>query len=145
MNKKYIIFSYIFIISVGLLNSQDLNLKYYSDPRNGFSGVATAFFIDNVRDIISEHTDSEWGVMMNNYLDDNYGSRGRTVDRLTRNNQWLSRQALNEWDLEYGDVFVIYCGESRFAQTALVLITIIGEGEEIYRWWGRIISMADFE
>jgi len=143
MNKKRLLLIIIFLFFNGLLSAQTFNLRHYSDFRNGFRGVATAMYIDNIRDVDLEYADLD--EMMQEFFDEIFEDRGRRVDRITRNNQWLARQALNEWDLEDGDIFLIVCAENRFSETVLVLIALIEEGGENFRWWARTLSMSDLE
>ena len=139
MKKRFIFF--VFLLSLtGLMNAQNLNLRSYSDIREGFRGVAIAVFVENIEDVINEISYSEMDEFMLEYLDEMFPEQGRNVDRLTRNNQWLARQALNEWDLEKNDIFIVICAENRYADSAIVMMVLINEDGESYRWWARVLT-----
>ena len=136
MRKIFFCF-FVFSIS-GYVYAQDFNLRHYSDHRNGFRGVASAIFINNFGEIDLSELDER----MLKFWDE-IGIPGRSVDRITRNNYWLARQALNEWDIKDGDLFLIICAESRVSEEALLMIALIENRGENFRWWGRIVSMRD--
>ena len=140
MYKKYLFIALLIMFQHNFLNAQNFNLRNYSDHRQGFRGVATAIFVDNIADIICEIPDYELEEMMLEYLEEIFGSRGRLIDRITRNNQWLARQALNEWDLENYDIFFVITAEHRFADSALIMIVLIEDNGASFRWWGRVVS-----
>lgn len=145
MSKKHLLVTVFFIFLIGYINAQTFDLRHYSDFRSGFRGVAAAIYIDNIRYTDIEISDIELDEIMEEFFEEMFESQGRSVYRITRNNQWLARQALNEWDLEYGDIFLIVVAEHRFSETALVMIALVESNGEDFRWWARIMSDMDFE
>jgi len=145
MNKKYLIFPIIFLFVYGALSAQTFDFRHYSDVRNGFRGVATAIFIDNISDVDLEDENFDLDERMWEFFDEMFESRGRNVDRITRNNHWLAQQALNEWNLEERDIFLVLCAENMRAETILVMLVLIDANGEDFAWWGRVMSTRDFD
>jgi hypothetical protein len=130
MKKKYIIILFIllFISLSGNIYAQNSNLKYYSSFSEGFRGYAVAMHItEDQIEIIDEIL-----------------TKGRAVERLTRNNLWLVRQALNEWDIEEGDLFIVFCANNLWDNDGIMVIVNI-ENDGTFTWIARLISEGDFD
>jgi len=141
---KIKIFFIIIIFSInGFASAQNFDLKYYSDYTNGFRGVAMAVYIDNIGVNNLELETSELNNLMTEFFEDFFPSTGRTIDKLSRNNYWLCQQALNEWDIEEGEVYMIICADNMFSEDILIIIAIIENSVGSFKWWGKTISTRD--
>ncbi len=100
------------------------------DFTSDYSGVALSLYLNN-----SELED----------IDNNIYSMGRDLDKLTKNNFWLCWKALNEWDIEDGETYLIVCAASMYSQDYIMIIATIEDGGQSFCWWGKSISNKDLE
>ena len=61
------------------------------------------------------------------------------VPKLTKNNKWLMEQALNEWELSPGEVYLVTCAKTRYATSGLVILVGITSPEE-YEWRAYLVE-----
>jgi hypothetical protein len=117
------------------LSAQNLNLKYYSsssdgDYENDYTGVAVALFLND-----SELKNIEASIR----------SKGRDLDKLTRNNTWLCWKALNEWEFVDGEKYAIICAANMYSQDCVMIIATIKENGKSFGWWGKSLSKDDID
>lgn len=75
-------------------------------------------------------------------ISDEIGNKLTAVSKLTKNNNWLFRQAMNEWDYEKGEVYFIVCYESKQSSNGLLFFTIV-RAEDDFSWIAYIINEYD--
>jgi hypothetical protein len=135
-----------FIFSINeFANAQNFDLKYYSDYTNGFRGVAVAVYLDNIGADNLGLERSELNDIIAEFFEEIFPSTGRTIDKLSRNNYWLCQQALNEWNTEAGEIYMIICADNMYSDDCIVIIAMIENGRGAFSWWGKTVSTKDLE
>jgi len=135
MTKRTIFFILIISFSISIANAQTLDLKFYSsiqdnDYENYFSGYAGAMFLGD-----SSTIDDEKIAEFKSYFPDNI----QIVQKLNKNNKWLYKQAIGEWDYEIGEFYIVLCTDSPFSTNGIfLLVEIIGYDQ--FEWWAFILS-----
>ncbi|QQO07654.1 hypothetical protein [Breznakiella homolactica] len=142
MSKNVLFLCIFFLATNGFLAAQNSEIKQYSDPINGYSGVAAAEYIDNYSDELSEYTDKEFDDLMQEYFEEMLGSDGKAIDKISKNNYWLCQQALNEWDLEDGELYLVVCADNMYSTDPFVFLIIIEDSGESFKWWGRAAAIT---
>jgi hypothetical protein len=138
MKIKFLI-TIFFVLVNGFLYTQNIDLKRYSsimdgDYENDYRGYAVAIYIE--KDVNDEELD---------FIKDTLSSVGRDISKLSNNNLWLCWKALGEWDIEDGEVYLIFCADSPYPDNGILIIAIIEDNGESFRWWGKFVSEKDFK
>ncbi len=110
--------------------AQDAEMKHYYDPIQGYEGWAMSEYIDDVKkeDVIGLEN------IFLEYLDKEVSAVLTSIPKLTKKNTWLFKQALNEWDYEPGEVYLVLCAESQYSKNGIAIFTIIkGKNDCIWR------------
>jgi hypothetical protein len=131
MKIRLIVLSFLILSINGILYSQDLNPKYYSDYDEGFSGYSIAKYLGEI-------DDSQIKELINSL-------NGTPVNKLTRNNFWLCWKALEEWDYEDGETYFVICLNSLTSDNGIIIIATITDGGESFEWYAQYITGSDFE
>ena len=118
--------------------AQNSDLKYYSDYSQGFEGWACSFFIGNFKEIAEELTADEAMELLTGKLVRSL----KSVSKLTKNNSWLMKMALNEWECEEGELYSVFCTDSYFSESGLLIFAVI-DGKESYKWWAYLVDLND--
>jgi hypothetical protein len=133
MKKVFIVlFCLVTFLQEKSLFAQDLTPKYYSsvldgDYNSGYSGVAAAIYIESSEvQEIRKNASSMPGA--------------RSIDKLTKNNSWLVWKALGEWDYLPGEIYMIVCADSAWANSAVILIATISSNGKSFDWWGWSVN-----
>lgn len=136
MNKRNIVLvlSLLFLIN-GFIYAQNFNLKYYSSISDGYfennySGVALAQYYNS----------SEI-----NSIEKRFETIGRNLDKLTKNNYWLCWKALNEWDIEDNETYLVIIASSLASNDCILLLVTIENSGKSFSWRGKTISMDDLK
>lgn len=127
MKKKILVYlTLLFLISTFIF-AQTTDLKRYSDYNKNFSGYAVAIYQDNLmkRDI----SDKDFYEVLTEKLNPKLS----TVEKLTKKNNWLFRQAINEYDYEKGEVYIVVCGDSLSSTEALMFFVYV-KGKDDFVW-----------
>ncbi len=127
--KKIFIFLQILFIPLFTCFSQTTEMKNYSDYSKNFSGSAVAVYYGNIKDLDAVGYENEFL----EYLSEEIGDTLPEVKKLTKNNNWLFRQALNEWDYEKGEVYGVVCADSKYSTTGILMFVII-RGKDDFLW-----------
>lgn len=115
--------------------SQNLDLKYYSslsdgDYANKYEGVAIALFL----------SDDDY-----NKMEPIFADIGKTIKKLTKNNEWLCRKALSEWELKDGERYFVMCSDNANSSDVILLFAVIKNDGESFDWWGKYIAEVDMK
>lgn len=136
MKRKLIIIFSLLLTSINCF-TQNAEPKHYLDSSKGFSGYATAIFLGNLSEL--DNTGAEDFFEM---ISDEIGDKLTAVSKLTKNNNWLFRQAMNEWDYEKDEVYLTICSESKQSSKGLLFFIIV-KGEDDFSWIAYIINEDD--
>lgn len=139
--KKIFIFCLVYLLLfISNCFAQNTELKYYSDYSKNFSGYSVAIYLNNYFDEELNVAGEEEEFLeifyeyIQSFLDENDQDISLTpLSKLTKNNDWLFRKALNEWDYEEGEVYGVICTDSKFAKSGIFLIAVI-KGENDFLW-----------
>lgn len=146
--KKIYIICFLYLLFISNCFAQNTELKYYSDYSQDFSGYSVAIYYGNYLDAELNVADEEDFL---DILDESFQSRLEEnaqdvnlipLSKLTKNNDWLFRQALNEWDYEEGEVYGVICTDSMFAKSEILLIVVI-KGENDFLWRAFLMNEND--
>lgn len=146
--KKIYIICFLYLLFISNCFAQNTELKYYSDYSQDFSGYSVAIYYGNYLDAELNVADEEDFL---DILDESFQSRLEEnaqdvnlipLSKLTKNNDWLFRQALNEWDYEEGEVYGVICTDSMFAKSGILLIVVI-KGENDFLWRAFLMNEND--
>lgn len=139
MKRLFCLFSLLLLINLANCFAQNTDFKYYSsiqdgDYNNNFKGVALAIFLGSSSNINDETIEK-----FKNKFPDNI----QNISKLTKNNFWLCRKALNEWDYENGEHYLVMCADNEYSTELIVLLVTI-TGKDEFKWWGKVITEKDF-
>ena len=119
MLKKILTFLFcIFIFSVYSF-AQNTNLKFYSDYSKDFSGYAVAVYQGTLKDL--GITEKELFNRLSETIDDTVPP----IQKLTKKNNWLFRQALNEYEYEKDEIYIVACVDNLYSTEGLIFIVLI--------------------
>ena len=135
MKRKLIFCIFIIFLTSIKCFAQNTDLKYYSDYDKGFSGCSVAVYYGNLSELEAIGQEQEFL----DYLDEEIGDKLNSISKLTKNNDWLFRQALREWDYKKGEVYAVFCANSKFSREGIFLIVVIAEKENIL-WKAYLID-----
>ena len=120
MRKTIITFVLLLFSTISYSFSQDFNPKYYSDYSLGFDGASVAVFVGKIDE---EETNTKVEDMKNKIL-----SISTPINKLTKKNKWLLEKAMNEWEYEKDEYYVVMCADSLYAKDCIILfVKIIGK------------------
>ena len=145
MNKKLFL-SLFLTLTLSATFAQNADLKYYFDYVNGllFEGYAIAKYMSNILDEENvsgtlDHRIEVFFESFNNGLTDSELNEDYTstpVSKLTKNNKWLLDKALNEWERERGEAYMVACADRPDSTSALQIVVGITSPEDYeYRAW----------
>ena len=117
------LFSIIFFLTISLgyhCFAQNFDLKYYSSIQDGdytsnYKGYSYAEYI-GIASEINEDKIEEF-----------------------KNNLWLIKKAINEWDYKIDEYYIVACADSPYADTGIFLFVKI-LGKDKFDWWGFVIT-----
>ena len=135
--KKFL-FILLLIITSTICFAQNTDLKYYSDPIQGFSGCSVACYLEVFSKADLAGQESEFL----NFLNDELSKKLTPVTKLTKNNNWLFHKALNEWDYERNEVYAVICADSKYAQDGILIFAII-KGKDDFIWRAYSVNVND--
>jgi len=114
--------------------SQDIELKNYYDVYKGFSRAAGAMYLGTTDDVSESDLNDFWEIA------------GTDVPKLTKNNMWLCKKALNEWDYEADELYLVLCAESVYAtKCIMIFVKITGSGEDDFLWKAKFLTEEDID
>ena len=138
--KKIYIICFLHLLFIPNCFAQNTELKYYSDYSQDFSGYSVATYLNDYLDeeLNIANDDEEFLEVLDEYIQSRLEENVQDVNliplsKLTKNNDWLFRQALNEWDYEKGEIYLVACTDSMFAKSGILLIVVI-KGENDFLW-----------
>ena len=139
MKKKlFSIFCILFLVGVNSF-AQNTDPKFYSDISNGFSGYSVALYLGNLKDLDNISPD-EFFERVSDKLDNDFSP----IRKVTKNNNWLFRKAINEWEYEKNEVYVVCCADSKYSDSALVFF-VVTKGKDDFKWVAYNFNETDFE
>ena len=128
MKRVGIVFA-IFFIAVQVICADEA--KYYSDCVTGYKGYAEAKYIgkgdterylEEVRKNVEE-------------IDSDDESEVADILKLTKEDLWLCRSALSEYDLEDGEIYLVYWYYTPDPDTAKILIAVIKDNGKSFDYY----------
>lgn len=121
---KKIFLALIFALLPAVVFAQNSDLKRYFDYSQDFDGYAAAIFIGTVSDSKQDISTAEEAIAL---FKEKIGTNFSSVAKLTKNNKWLMEKALNEWDYEEGEIYVVVITSSLYADDGIVIFVAIDE------------------
>ena len=147
--KKIYIICFLHLLFISNCFAQNTELKYYSDYSQDFSGYSVAIYLENYLDeeLNVAGEEEEFLEVLDEYIQSRLEENVQDVNliplsKLTKNNDWLFRQALNEWDYEKGEIYLVACTDSMFAKSGILLIVVI-KGENDFLWRAFLMNEND--
>ena len=129
MKRVGIVFA-VFFIAVQVICANE-PFKYYSDWETGYKGYAEAEYIGKgdaeryLEEIKEKFQKAE--------LDGEYDVSD--ILKLTKEDLWLCRSALSEYDLEDGEIYCIYWYHTPDSDTAKMLIAVITDNGKSFDYY----------
>ena len=133
--KKNLFFIFFFLISV-MGFSQNSDFKYYFDENLGFKGYSVAILQGNFKDYEKNNIQD-----LIKYFDEKMADYSH-IQKLTKNNLWLCKKALNEWDIEKDEVYFIKIANSEDAKSMVIIYAIITENKD-FIWTAYSLDYFD--
>ena len=128
MKRVGIVFA-IFFIAVQAICADDFDLKYYFDWETGYNGYAKANYWrkgDVTQDL--EDLEKKSGEGLDEYeISD--------LLKLTKEDLWLCRSALSEYDLEDGEIYFIFWRRTPNSNSVKFLIAVIKENGKAFDYY----------
>ena len=131
MKRVGIVFA-IFFIAVQVICADEA--KYYSDCVTGYKGYAKAEYIgkgDSERYL--EELEKAKEELQKVYLDGKYDVSD--ILKLTKEDLWLCRSALSEYDLEDREIYLVYWYHTPDPDTAKILIAVIKDNGKSFDYY----------
>lgn len=128
--QKTVFFVFILVLITGFLSAQTNDPQFYSDYSTGFRGYSVAAYF----------TEEQGENALLNLAD-----VGTYVQKMTRRNKWLCEQALNEWDTEPSEYYLIFCIDSVTSENVLITLAMIKEDGESFDWVAKVLTMEEVE
>lgn len=123
----------IFFIAVQVICANE-PFKYYSDWETGYKGYAKAEYIgkgDSERYL--EELEKAKEELQKVYLDGKYDVSD--ILKLTKEDLWLCRSALSEYDLEDREIYLVYWYHTPDPDTAKILIAVIKDNGKSFDYY----------
>ena len=124
----------VFFIAVQAICAGDFDFKYYSDWETGYKGYAKAEYIgkgDAERYL--EELEKAKEELQKVYLDGKYDVSD--ILKLTKEDLWLCRSALSEYDLEDGEIYLVYWYRTPDQDTVKFLIAVINDNGNSFDYY----------
>ena len=132
------LFSIIFFLTISLgyhCFAQNFDLKYYSSIQDGdYTSNYKVYSYAEYIGIASEINEDKIEEFKNNLPDS-----VRVVQKMTKNNLWLIKKAINEWDYKIDEYYIVACADSPYADTGIFLFVKI-LAKDKFDWWGFVIT-----
>jgi hypothetical protein len=132
MKRVGIVFA-IFFIAVQVICANE-PFKYYSDWETGYKGYAKAEYIgkgDSERYL--EELEKAKEELQKVYLDGKYDVSD--ILKLTKEDLWLCRSALSEYDLEDREIYLVYWYRTPDQDTVKFLIAVIKDNGNSFDYY----------
>ena len=123
----------IFFIAVQVICANE-PFKYYSDWETGYKGYAKAEYIgkgDSERYL--EELEKAKEELQKVYLDGKYDVSD--ILKLTKEDLWLCRSALSEYDLEDREIYLVYWYRTPDQDTVKFLIAVIKDNGNLFDYY----------
>lgn len=133
MKQKYIFITLISFFFESILFGQNLDLKNYSDYSQDFSGSACAIYLGNLNDIDKDKLDSRIELLSDTLTE---------VKKLTKNNNWLLKKAMNEWDYQVGEVYFAVLLDNQYADNGVFAFVQVNKNNQ-YTWKAWTVTTVD--
>ena len=130
MKRVGIMFA-IFFIAVQAICAGDFDFKYYSDWETGYKGYAKAVYIDQGN--IEQNLEKARKGFEETAPFDEYEISD--ILKLTKEDLWLCRSALSEYDLEDGEIYLVYWCPTPDPDTGKILIAIIKDNGKSFDYY----------
>lgn len=136
--KKRFLFIICILSFIGFKSfAQNTDFKYYSDIYNDFSGYSLAIYLGNLKELDNVSPDLFFE-KISEKLDDEFSP----IQKVTKKNNWLFKKAMNEWEYEKNEVYVVACAESNYSTQALVFFVVVN-GKDDFRWKAYNLNEKD--
>ena len=126
--KKIIILFVLLFASIHCF-AQNTDLKHYYDVVQGFDGWAISMYLEELDKNDIAGYEQEFMDLMHKEI----SQKLTPIKKLNKNNKWLFQKALNEWDYEKGEAYVIGCTDSKYANSGILIFAII-RGKNDFLW-----------
>ncbi len=137
MRVKNLLICFFCVFGTSLF-AQTTSLKHYSDELQNFDGWANAVFEESIKG--SEYENNADLVI--EAISKKLSEKFTPVYKMTKNNMWLCKQALNECETEKGEIYRITCANSEKAIDSIMVYAIIKDNAE-FSWCAFSVSFFD--
>lgn len=135
MKKRVLLSIFITMLLGTKVFAQNFDLKSYSDYSQDFSGAAAAMFLGEMDSELQSEYDSKLDLLSEQLTE---------VKKLTKNNNWLLKKAMNEWEFQKGEIYLVFLAENRFSDNGIILFVQV-DAKDHYIWRGWTISEDDID
>lgn len=135
MKKRVLLFCLMAMIFGSTLFCQNFELKLYSDYYQDFSGASAAMFLGEITPEIQSELDKKMDLISEHL---------KEVKKLTKNNNWLLKKAMNEWEYQQGEFYIAFLAESRYSKNGIIVFVQI-DNTNNYVWRAWTISEKDID
>lgn len=118
----------VFLISVGCF-AQNTQLKRYSDSSMNFDGWAAAEYIGNLVELDDSMTDE----LMCEFMVEKLSPFLKQVTKLSKNTTWLFHQAMEEWEYEPHEFYIVLCTNDEYSEEGIMICVVVNE-EKDFLW-----------
>lgn len=133
MKKRVLLVIFITMLIGTKVFAQNFDLKSYSDYSQGFSGAAAALFLGEMDAEFQSDYDAKLDLLSEQLTE---------VKKLTKNNNWLLKKAMNEWDFQKNEIYLVFLAESRYSDNGIILFVQV-DARDHYIWRGWTITEDD--
>lgn len=125
--KKYVcsFLLMVFLISVGCF-AQNTQLKRYSDSSMNFDGWAAAEYIGNLAELDDSMTDE----LMCEFMVEKLSPFLKQVTKLSKNTNWLFHQAMEEWEYEPHEFYIVLCTNDEYSEEGIMICVVVNEDKD---------------
>ncbi len=112
------------------LFAQNPDLKYYRDYSQDFEGYAGSVYFGKLDEIIYDVSSIDEYFEI---IKENMGDTLTPVSKLTKNNAWLLKKAMNEWDYEPEEIYLVFISQSYSGKNGILVLAVVDERKS-YKW-----------
>ena len=139
MQKKVYLILYLIVTGVPVVLAQNADGKHYSDYSRGFNGWAVAMFIEDLGNDVWGEEDE-----FIEYVSLKLADKLKPGSKLTKNNDWLMKKALNEWDYKPGEFYAVMCADSKYATEGILIFVVIKQKGD-FAWVAFFVDENDLD
>ena len=115
--------------------AQNSQMKHYSNLSRNFDGWAAAEYIGNINELEESISDED----MCEFLVYMFSPRLEQVAKLSKNTNWLFHQAMEEWEYEPHEFYIVLCTNDEYSEEGIMICAVVNE-ENDFLWCAFLID-----